>query len=218
MAFERRCRARHAFARKLRGEESATSRCCRRGSLPHRKLAGPRLSSGHVSRHRDRDRIRDLLGIQTIDETGACRDRRCHEYALVPAPIANPDLIGKRTENFVRRHDTGDELPAGRIARFGRREHGREHVARMSRTARDEGVVRVEVSYHHRIGERRHLQRRADAVSDQTRARAAAVSACETTSNVCRFASIPAQRACDGVQDVTLRGLDRARAEILETK
>ncbi len=218
MAFERRCRTRHAFARKLRGEESATSRCCRCGPLPHRKLAGPRLSCGHVSRHCDRDRIRDLLSIQAVDETGACRDRRCHEYALVPASIANPHLIRKCAENLVRRNDTGDELFTWRIARFGRREHGREHVARMSRTARNERIVRVEVPHHHRIGERRHLQRRADAVSDQTSARAAAVGACETTGNVCRFASISAQRACDGVQDVTLRGLDRARAEILETK
>ena len=217
-SLERGRRPGHPGLGQLRREEPGLRG--RRGgaALPHRKLAGPRLTGRHVRGDRDRDRVGHLRHRQAEEKPRAGRRGRRHEHALVPAAITERDVIGQGAEDLVAGDRREQEISSRRSLHLRRGQDGAEHVARMAGAPRDVRVVGVEKPDHDRAGEGRGLRGSRASVTEEPSRRRAARGRRDTPGDDGRLARRAAHGAAERVDHVPLGFLNRARAEILVTE
>ena len=114
--------------------------------------------------------------------------------------------IGEPAIHLVCEHGRRDHALSVRMRRFGRRQHGRDVVARVSRNDAGVAVVVIEVPDHDAIHEGGEIRaRRLAAADDRRAAPAAAKGRCQVAGDLARLARVGADGATDGVYDEALR-------------
>ena len=173
--------------------------------LPLRQLAG----AGHAQRVQrragDRDRVRRLR-LAEAKRLGRAGRGGVGALGRVVEPLRpHRRLVGEPALHLVGDRECGQQFPAGGVRVLGRREHGREIVARMAGLAGGEvGVVEVEVADERPVVERGTVGGR-PAAADQGAERAAAEVVELGADRLDRRRLERAKGAAEGIEDTDLQ-------------
>ena len=110
-------------------------------------------------------------------------------------------------EHLVCEHRGGDEIAAAAPSQLGRGQQCRYGIARMAGAMRktDEGVVEIEISDHHAVGENCQIGARPDAAEQDRRALPCTDVVRELDRNLARSGRESAERAAERIENGALR-------------
>ena len=135
--------------------------------------------------------------------SGACHAPDGH---VIEAEGLQIRFVADPAEDLVSEHGRNDHVSAAAPPEIRRAQDGRNAVARMPGLARARvPVVVIEEADHDAVGERREIEARPLAASDDAHGLAATDSCREIAGDACRFAPVAAQSAAEGIGDEPLR-------------
>ena len=168
-AVERLAGPGHAGLREQRREQ-AIAHAIRLGDpLPHGKLPAPGRAERQVGGHGERDRVHHAGAVEAQNLAGRDRARDSRVERMIEAPRHHAQRFVQRAMDLVAGNDRRDRVAPIGAGDLRRRQHRRNHAARVSAAAR-EAVVAVEVARHRGIGEGRELRQRATGGAEHARA------------------------------------------------
>jgi len=151
--LEDRRRAGDACARETRGKDRVAPGFGRREPLPIRQHADARQGEWNVVVDRKVDRLGHLLRRKLHQPPGRERDRGQAEHRWVPAARGNVERLDQPAIHLIGDDDRNDQLLRAGALGLRDREAGRNVVAGMRGELADIGVVEIEKTHRHAIGE-----------------------------------------------------------------
>ena len=201
--FEHVARAGHPVVRQLQRKHRLAASVRRREGFPVRQRIGAALARRGVAADRDPDRVNHLFHRQVHQATGADDRRDAGEGRMVDAVAEIIEDIGDLAEDFIGEHGRGDEIAATAPAELGRAQQCGNGIAGMPAAMgeADEGVVEIQVSDHHAVGENRQIGTRPGAAEQDGRALLGADVARELDRDLAGSGGVAAAGAAEGVEN-----------------